>query len=202
MSKIIPLNTNILSTRADTLPPHITADEYERIRTAVNDHWKGKTGKKAGFYCRRDTLFIDLLWQTGARVGDLCTLTIQTINWDRHTVTIPMQKVRRDAIVTLDSETLLEISRFVTDFGIEDRLFDFNRKRAYNLIRLYSREAGLAGIHPHKFRHGLAIHMLGKGIPIPVISARLGHSSVMVTMEMYMKVTPDIQEQFTRELFR
>jgi integrase len=60
--------------------------------------------------------------------------------------------------------------------------------------------AGIAELHPHKFRQGLAVHHFQQGEPIPVISARLGHASVYVMMQMYMKVRPEIQAAMMKEV--
>ena len=45
-------------------------------------------------------------------------------------------------------------------------------------------------------RHGLAIHLLNQNVPIPIISDRLGHSSVLTTMRYYLVITPEMQRQF------
>lgn len=57
------------------------------------------------------------------------------------------------------------------------------------MIRAYAEAADINDIYSYKFRYGLAVHLLQKGGPIPVISAPLGHASVFVTMQIYMRVT-------------
>ena len=37
----------------------------------------------------------------------------------------------------------------------------------------------------HSLRHTHTSHLLADGVPLPVVSARLGHSSVRVTAEIY-----------------
>ena len=46
-------------------------------------------------------------------------------------------------------------------------------------------EAGLRHIRLHDLRHGSASLMLAAGIPVEVVSKRLGHSSIGVTMDTY-----------------
>jgi len=145
-------------------------------------------------------LFVDLLWATGCRVDDLCRLPVSAFDFPRRHVRIDMKKVKRPAVVALDADLLLDVSRFCSDFQVEGVLFGFSRIRAYKMIREYAESVGLKEIHPHKFRHGLAIHLLQQGVPIPVISARLGHASVYVTMSMYMKVTPEIQAEMVKHV--
>jgi integrase len=41
------------------------------------------------------------------------------------------------------------------------------------------------GASLHSLRHTHTSHLLASGVPLPVVSARLGHSSVRVTAEVY-----------------
>ena len=41
------------------------------------------------------------------------------------------------------------------------------------------------GASLHSLRHTHTSHLLAKGVPLPVVSARLGHSSTRVTAEIY-----------------
>ena len=41
------------------------------------------------------------------------------------------------------------------------------------------------GASLHSLRHTHTSHLLAKGVPLPVVSARLGHSSTRVTSEIY-----------------
>src|SRR6266478_5171471 len=41
------------------------------------------------------------------------------------------------------------------------------------------------GASLHSLRHTHTSHLLADGVPLPVVSARLGHSSVRVTAEIY-----------------
>ncbi len=62
--------------------------------------------------------------------------------------------------------------------------------------------AGIAVLHPLKFRHGLAVHLLQQGVPIPVISACFGHAFVYMTMQMYMKVSRKFRPRWSRACSR
>jgi integrase len=48
--------------------------------------------------------------------------------------------------------------------------------------------AGLPRVTPHDLRHGAASMLLAAGIPVPEVSARMGHASPAVTMEIYAHV--------------
>jgi integrase len=47
----------------------------------------------------------------------------------------------------------------------------------------------------HDVRHSHATHLLTRGIPVHIGSARLGHSSPVVTLSVYAHVLPTSDEQ-------
>ncbi len=57
------------------------------------------------------------------------------------------------------------------------------------------RESGLPRIRLHDLRHTAATLMLAGGANPKVVSERLGHSSVQVTMDIYAHVLPGMQEE-------
>ena len=67
-----------------------------------------------------------------------------------------------------------------------------------NLIRFFKRvlkKAGLPDIHFHDLRHTAATLMLLNGIPLIVVSRRLGHSKPSVTLDIYGHYLPGMQKE-------
>jgi len=67
-----------------------------------------------------------------------------------------------------------------------------------NLIRSYKRllkKAGLPNIRFHDLRHTAATLMLLNGIPLIVVSRRLGHSKPSVTLDIYGHYLPGMQAE-------
>ena len=69
-----------------------------------------------------------------------------------------------------------------------------DRQTAWKKVKCYGNKIGL-NLHPHMFRHGLAIYLLLKGVPIQVIARRLGHKNAMTTLQYYVVITPEIERE-------
>ena len=57
-----------------------------------------------------------------------------------------------------------------------------------------ARRVGLPGVRFHDPRHTHASLMLRNGVHPKIVSERLGHSSVAITLDVYSHVTPGLQE--------
>ncbi|MBX9988052.1 site-specific integrase [Priestia aryabhattai] len=70
------------------------------------------------------------------------------------------------------------------------------RRTFKKLIKL----ADVSDIRFHDLRHTHATLLLSKGINVKVISERLGHSNIKVTLDTYSHVLPTMQEEVARKL--
>jgi integrase len=59
----------------------------------------------------------------------------------------------------------------------------------------HARRAGLPKIRLHDLRHSYASAALAAGVPAKVISERLGHATVAVTMDIYSHVLPGLDRE-------
>jgi integrase len=69
--------------------------------------------------------------------------------------------------------------------------------------REYAKLIAAAGVKPIKFhglRHTCATLLLQAGEPVHVVSERLGHAKVSMTMEVYAHVLPDMQERAAEKM--
>lgn len=57
------------------------------------------------------------------------------------------------------------------------------------------RRAGVPVVSLHALRHSHASHLLRSGINPKVVSERLGHSKVNITLDLYSKVLPGLQDE-------
>jgi integrase len=87
---------------------------------------------------------------------------------------------------------------FAKDWSERQRTHDVLGQLQLNNIgeRQYARlikEAGVRRIKFHGLRHTCATLLLAAGTPVHVVSERLGHSKVSMTMEVYAHVLPGMQ---------
>jgi len=157
---------------------------------------KNPTGK-------RDYAIILLVVRLGLRVGDIRSLKMEDLNWDRKLLTIVTQKTRQ----SLELPLLEDIGWAIIDYlkngrpkTISDNLF-IRHNAPYNgfsdgnsLDKMLSGYMNKAGILMRGQKHGLhslrstlASLMLEKGTPLPVISEALGHQNINTT-SIYIKV--------------
>ena len=67
-----------------------------------------------------------------------------------------------------------------------------------NLMRIFKsllQAAGLPEIRFHDLRHTAASLMLNNGIPVIVVSRRLGHARPSITLDVYGHLIPGMQEE-------
>lgn len=202
VTHLVKVNTELETIKNLTeLPPHISYDEYQKVLEAIDEYYDGKKPTQVASKHRfRDKLFFKLMWQTGARVDDLCNMLATDIDFFKKILALRVQKTKKTVKITLDDTILLEISQYLSNYKVEGKIFGFTRQYAWRMVKKYGKLADIEGLHPHKFRHGLAIHLLNNGVPIPVISARLGHSTTAITQQMYLKITPELQREFLKNV--
>jgi len=201
LARIEPVN--IVLKRLNELPPHITYQQFNQLLDVVAEKYKTrKYGKKTQYWIQRDKLFLRLLWETGGRVSDVCNLTTSDIDIQAKVINLRVKKTKKTIVLPMTAETMLEIVAYIRQYNIQGRLFSFGRIEAWKRIREYGKMIGIDGLHPHMFRHGLAIHLLQNGVPIPVIASRLGHASIKTTLETYLVITPELQRKFVENVLR
>ena len=56
------------------------------------------------------------------------------------------------------------------------------------------RKAGYPNFSLHSLRHSHASILLGNGTPLAVVSERLGHANIQLTLDTYSHVLPTMQK--------
>lgn len=129
-----------------------------------------------------------------ARVIDIDAATVALLRGHRRERGgLALQLVRNDALVFGDSEgTWRHPDRFSRSF--KDQL-----RRCEKTLTAQGAEAP-EEIKLHDLRHTHATILLGAGIHPKVVSERLGHASVSITLDIYSHVLPTIQREAVTKL--
>lgn len=146
----------------------------------------------------RDAAVIELLFSTGMRISELCSLGMNDINLYDRTVLIYGKgaKERRIQIGNDDVINILEIYKKNFQDEIQQCMHFFatqtgNPLSDQSVRRMINKYASLAAIElhitPHMFRHTFATSLLEADVDIRYIQEMLGHSSINVT-EIYTHV--------------
>ncbi len=154
----------------------------------------------------RDIALLELLFATGARVSEICTLTHQNVDLREGCVRI-LGKGARERIIQLCDEETLDALRahqalgavqqggyfFPNAAGTADRHLSDQSVRT--MLKTTVRRAGLdLHLTPHMIRHTIATLLLERGLDIRYIQHLLGHSSIATT-QIYTSVQANHQRR-------
>ncbi|MFC3634025.1 tyrosine-type recombinase/integrase [Enterococcus rivorum] len=71
--------------------------------------------------------------------------------------------------------------------------YPLTKEYVNNKIKKYTRKAGIEkNMSSHKFRHTHVSLMAEAGVSLPVIQKRVGHSDRILTEEIYLHITSDM----------
>lgn len=147
----------------------------------------------------RDIAVIELLFATGMRISELCSLKSSAIDLENNTVLI-YGKGAKERILQIGnpeviSALILYQDTFKKDIAVCGYFFvnKLKHKLSDQSVRfMINRYAELAGIEhhltPHMFRHSFATLLLEQDVDIRYIQKMLGHSSISTT-EIYTHVS-------------
>lgn len=153
----------------------------------------------------RDRAMLRMLFSTGMRVSELCSMDRDKIDVKRGELSV-LGKGRKIRLVFLSEDAKQHIAQYLakrTDvdealfiripkngkFGGESDL-RLTPRSVQRVVRKYATQAGIMGksVSPHTLRHSYATDLLRNGADIRSVQAMLGHSSVTTT-QIYTHVT-------------
>ncbi|MBQ3165346.1 MAG: tyrosine-type recombinase/integrase [Lachnospiraceae bacterium] len=149
--------------------------------------------------CIRDIAVIELLFATGMRISELCSLKSTDIDFESKIVLIYGKGSKERVLQIGNSEVLNALLHYRETFKDDISAcgyFFVNRlqhKLSDQSVRfMINRYATLAGINqhitPHMFRHSFATLLLEQDVDIRYIQKILGHSSISTT-EIYTHIS-------------
>lgn len=147
----------------------------------------------------RDIAVVELLFATGVRISELCTLTIQQVDLSSYKIIIFGKGSKERMIQISNNDVRMILLEYYTAFKSEivssgwffvNRLHQrFSEQSARDMIVKYLNAAKIdLHITPHMFRHSFATLLLEADVDIRYIQKMLGHSSIKTT-EIYTNVS-------------
>ncbi len=190
-----PSTTLTFPVKGRRLPRFLTEQEAGVLADGA-----GEDDDDAGI---RDRAIIELLYATGMRVGELCSLRVGDVDLDAGAIRV-VGKGDRERVVLAGRPALDALARYLAEsrpslarvksyqgdavfLGRQGSPIDPRQVR-----RIVEREAKALlaneGLSPHNLRHSFATHMLSRGADLRSVQELLGHKNVATT-QIYTHLT-------------
>jgi integrase/recombinase XerD len=150
----------------------------------------------------RDVAILELLYASGLRASELCTLKLRDVNLQAGCVRV-LGKGMKERIVPVGRAAAEALGRYLLECrprlerAPSEVLFlsksgrPMERIGLWMLVEKYGRSSGLLNsVSPHTLRHCFATHLIGGGADLRVVQELLGHSDISTT-QIYTHVDQD-----------
>lgn len=152
----------------------------------------------------RDITVIELLFATGMRISELCSLKPECVNLYEHDILIQGKGAKERKIQICDPSVIAILNKYKNEYEQEIKeahYFFINNsgcrlsdQSVREMIKKYCKLAHIEQhITPHMFRHSFATLLLEADVDIRYIQQMLGHSSINIT-EIYTHVAMSKQK--------
>lgn len=143
----------------------------------------------------RNRAMLELAYGSGLRASELCTLDIQSVNFEEGLVRV-RGKGSKERIVPVGDEAIHALKNYLSEAGrpllakpkTGSALFisqwgkAISRKMLWVILQEEVQRAGIRRkIHPHQLRHAFATHLLANGADLRSIQEMLGHADISTT---------------------
>ncbi len=167
---------------------------------------------------RRDRALLEFLYATGARIGEVCGLSLGDVDVVNRTARL-YGKGSKERLVPVGRLAVEAMNEWLGDSGrrhlepdrwkrrgdseavfLNQHGSRLSRQSAWAVVKHYGRLAGVKPEHlsPHVLRHSCATHLLDHGADLRVVQELLGHASVSTT-QVYTKVSQERLLQVYRQ---
>ena len=171
------------------VPHYWTADQIGRLLDALASNHRHQARTAAL-----------IMWRTGLRVGEALELERRDLDYagDVPAVLVRRSKTRRTRTVRLHPELVQLFTNWPANHSPRDKVVAISMRTVLRHIADAVVASGLDQESPgtgkrlpgaHSLRHSAARHWMMVGrVPLNIVSTWLGHSSVQVTLRIYLPI--------------
>lgn len=178
---------------AKKLPTYLSEEELVYLLDMV------PSTKLPTKYPLRDKAILEVLYATGVRCAELCTMRLKDVDFQQKVIRIK-GKGRKERFALFGTKAVQRLQEYLAnerphDYTQEEPVF-VNRKReplnprtvqrVMDMFQTFLKNGKV--ITPHKIRHSFATHLLNRGADLRVVQELLGHA-LLATTEKYTHVT-------------
>jgi integrase/recombinase XerC len=182
--------------------------EIDEAKTAM-DSLETRASEEQTPLSLRDVAIVEMLYATGARVGELCGLDLNDVDYDRQTIRV-LGKGNKERTIPFGNPALRALDLWLKQgrdqiaqsqsgdavfIGARGKRIDQRTVRTVVYEALSAIE-GIERMGPHALRHSAATHLLEGGADLRTVQEILGHAS-LATTQIYTHVSTErLQKAF------
>lgn len=162
-----------------------------------------------------DRAVIEILYATGCRVSELCSIDLKEVSFDARHIKI-LGKWRRERMILFNeaaakairdylptrAETLRRNARPVhlaAPLLVNVRGTRLTTTRVEKNLKVMARAAGVSDrVTPHAIRHSFATHLLNRGADLYALMQLLGHRNIQATVRYLSVATTRLAEVYRK----
>ena len=172
------------------LPKTIPINNIESIINYAYEQYKKATTSYSKMVTLRNVLILELLFATGMRISELCSLKADRFDFNDYIIRI-YGKGSKERLIQICNENVRRlIKKYIIAMNPQENEYFFlnrlNKRLSEQSVRYmiddYAKKAQITQhITPHMFRHSFATLLLEEDVDIRYIQQMLGHSSITTT---------------------
>ena len=172
------------------LPKTIPINNIESIINYAYEQYKKATSAYSKKVALRNILILELLFATGMRISELCSLKEDQFDFNDYIIKIYGKGSKERLIQICNANVRRLIDKYIVTMKPEENEFflinRLNNRLSEQSVRYmiddYAKKAQITQhITPHMFRHSFATLLLEEDVDIRYIQQMLGHSSITTT---------------------
>ena len=146
----------------------------------------------------RDRALVELMYSTAARIGEVCSINRDDVDFQRNEIIIYGTKGKKERRVYLTDKAAYYLKKYLISRGDQDPALFVGLRSPHRritkdgveaMLRKIGDETGIH-VHPHRFRRTMLTEQGKRGMPLQEIQTYAGHQSPTTTMR-YITVSDE-----------